>query len=313
MMKIRQGLFILIFMLISGCSNPQALVSTAFPSGTPSRQIENTDIFPAATNTHIPTPQLLLIPTDTTSFIIPILTPIPTLAGEDAKRKVAYLLETNGNCSLPCWWGITPGRTTWSEAEPYLETFALGISPTGFSKQNDLAFYNAEIPDPNSNSPTDYLFAGFAVNNSGVVEIIDSTSIKSISDTLDNIGVPSQVWVEIISNFGPGPLLFTLALFYNDGVMVVYEGTIYPDNDNFILICPKNILTASSHIWVWNFTMIQTFEDIGKFSSLIAPLSPNRFKLLNNISDMRPQSFFDYYIDPSATQCIKTPLSDWIN
>jgi hypothetical protein len=241
----------------------------------------------------------------------PSLTPIPTLAGEYAKSKVAYLLETNGNCSLPCWWGITPGRTTWSEAEHYMATFALGISPAGFSQQRDLALYNVEFPDPNSNSLADYLFAGFAVNNSGVIEIIDSTSKKSLSTTLDNIGIPSQIWVEIISNFGPGPLSYTLALFYNDGVMVVYRGSTYPDNDNFIPICPKNLLMASSHIWVWNFTILQTFEDIGKFSSLIAPLSPNRFQLLNNISDMQPQSFFDYYIDPSATQCIKTPLSDW--
>jgi hypothetical protein len=207
---------ILLAALAGGCT-------IIYPSGTPY-------LIPTTSGTNGDLPPLTRVPSLTptktdiptlTPYMAPSLTPIPTLAGEYAKSKVAYLLETNGNCSLPCWWGITPGRTTWSEAEHYMATFALGISPAGFSQQRDLALYNVEFPDPNSNSLADYLFAGFAVNNSGVIEIIDSTSKKSLSTTLDNIGIPSQIWVEIISNFGPGPLSYTLALFYNDGVMEI--------------------------------------------------------------------------------------------
>ncbi len=36
---------------------------------------------------------------------------------------VSDLLETNGNCEFPCWWGITPGVTLWEDAQSFLNLF----------------------------------------------------------------------------------------------------------------------------------------------------------------------------------------------
>jgi hypothetical protein len=33
------------------------------------------------------------------------------------------MYEANNICSLPCWWGITPGISTWTEAKQYIEHF----------------------------------------------------------------------------------------------------------------------------------------------------------------------------------------------
>jgi len=74
-------------------------------------------------------PSSTLLPTEkmsvpTATFIIPTptlyLTPLPTLSF----YKTVYLMyEANNICSLPCWWGITPGVSTWTEAKQYIEHF----------------------------------------------------------------------------------------------------------------------------------------------------------------------------------------------
>jgi hypothetical protein len=244
--------------------------------------------------------------------MVPSLTSIFTPGGEDAKSKVAYLLETNGNCSLPCWWGITPGRTSWSEAESYLATIANSTFALGSPQPNKpIKYFGAKFPDPSSNSIDDYLYASFTVNGSGIIEVIYFSAKTSIYSMLNNIGVPSQIWINLYTLLSPGQLEYTLVLFYNKGIMVEYQGTYGIDNNHFITICPKDIPKASSWLWVWNSATIQTLEDFGKVG-VVPPITPgDSSRLLNEVSDMQPQSFYDIFINPAATQCIKTPWSEW--
>src|SRR5688572_13990138 len=55
----------------------------------------------------------------------------PTMTTDEAKRLVRDLLENNAGCKLPCWWGITPGKTTWSEARQILEKASRHIGVAG--------------------------------------------------------------------------------------------------------------------------------------------------------------------------------------
>ncbi|MCP4538783.1 MAG: hypothetical protein GY832_16745 [Chloroflexi bacterium] len=32
------------------------------------------------------------------------------------------MLETNGGCDLPCWWGVTPGQSEWQTVMDLTET-----------------------------------------------------------------------------------------------------------------------------------------------------------------------------------------------
>jgi hypothetical protein len=52
---------------------------------------------------------------------------LPTLQPDKAKTLVSELLKTNAGCQLPCWWGITPGKTSWQEANQFLGVFARAI------------------------------------------------------------------------------------------------------------------------------------------------------------------------------------------
>ena len=55
------------------------------------------------------------------------LTPLPTLSQRDAHDLIQALLQNNGGCRLPCWWGITPGQTDWNTARQFLDTFVIDI------------------------------------------------------------------------------------------------------------------------------------------------------------------------------------------
>jgi hypothetical protein len=299
---------LLFLMLLAGCTFEPA--RTLVPSKSPQFSfIPTADISPSQTLVITETPSKTETPEPTPS-VIPILSPISTPVGEDAKSKVAYLLKTNGNCSLPCWWGITPGQTTWSDAESYLATFALEITHPSSPQPENITFYPSEFPDPNSNFPDDFLFASFAVNNSGIVEIIDSIAKTSLATMLNAIGVPSQIRINIVT-LGPGPYEYTLILFYDSGIMVVYQGTTFSGDSTFVYICPGDISKASSQLWVWDAASIHGFENIGKFGVLPSLTPLDRFPLLSELNDMQPQSFYDYYTDPLPTQCIKTPWSYW--
>jgi len=59
------------------------------------------------------TPTLTLNPTNTSTIV-------PTLPAEGAWTKLLELLANNGGCRLPCLWGITPGKSTYKEAQAIL-------------------------------------------------------------------------------------------------------------------------------------------------------------------------------------------------
>ena len=48
-------------------------------------------------------------------------TPTISSTNVEGQKLVQELLENNGGCKLPCWWGFTPGKTTWVEARQILE------------------------------------------------------------------------------------------------------------------------------------------------------------------------------------------------
>ena len=294
---------ILLAALVAGCTK------IVYPPSTPSLvpTVNGTDVvLPSRTRIPSQTPLNTEIPT-LTSPMTPTFTLIPTPLGQDARSKVAYLLKTNGNCSLPCWWGITPGQTTWSEAVAYINSFVLENPNPVSTGQDNLTFYPIKFPNPNLYSQDDYLFAEIAINGSGRIEYIFSSANTSLSTMLDNNGVPSQIWINIVT-IGTGE--YTIVLFYDTGMMLVYYGTNYGGNNQFLTICPEDIRKAISQLWVWDPATIRTFEDIGKYG-LIPALTPNPFRPLQEVSDMQPHSFFDFYSKSSATECIKTPWSDW--
>lgn len=64
----------------------------------------------------------------------PTWTPLPTL--ENYSQIVVSLMTDNAGCQLPCWWGITPGETSWQEAKQFLQQFAFITTRGGSLSQH---------------------------------------------------------------------------------------------------------------------------------------------------------------------------------
>ena len=104
-------------LFLVACSNRPTTVPLTAPSGTdvvtPTKVIPSTTPIPTCTSTVLPTSTATSSPSPTPT-LIPTETPWPALRGEEAQHRAEELIRNNANCTLPCWWGIVPGKTSWS-------------------------------------------------------------------------------------------------------------------------------------------------------------------------------------------------------
>jgi hypothetical protein len=61
----------------------------------------------------------------------PTGTPPPTLAPVEGAKLIKELLATNGNCELPCWWGVRVGQP-YQQAEDTFYQMGLPLEANGF-------------------------------------------------------------------------------------------------------------------------------------------------------------------------------------
>lgn len=103
-------------------------ISQITPSVTPS---VSTTRIPAGTSTIIPKPTNI-------SF--------PTLAN-DVQDRLYGLLKNNGGCELPCFLGIKPGATSWSETKSFMDDFSISkpINLDNKASTETLNVYHVQI------------------------------------------------------------------------------------------------------------------------------------------------------------------------
>lgn len=188
----------------------------------------------------------------------PTDTPPPPLTPVEGAKLVKELLLTNGNCELPCWWGIHPGEPL-SDANvnlflsaPYHDNYDISDTRVG------LAF---EYTKNRSSASLDYNVDVTAILTEGVVSqvvvgssVLDAgTSAQFAKDwqpfalhrVLTRFGVPSDVRLtanEYIPEEG-APFLFTLIVIYADkGIAIQYSGYLQRRAGK-LMLCP-----ALSHV-----------------------------------------------------------------
>lgn len=105
---------IMVMVMICGCSStPPITIQTASPyaSASPTSEV-SLPVKPSTT----PVPTLFRPPTpEYPKLATPHVTPFPTRTRADAREELRYMLQTNGDCALPCFWGIHPDQTRYEE------------------------------------------------------------------------------------------------------------------------------------------------------------------------------------------------------
>jgi hypothetical protein len=113
----------------------------------------------------------LLSPTveSSTSTTAPTLTltPIATLVPQEITETLQPLIEDPMNCSVPCFWGIIPGKTRLNDVDVFFKQ--LGFTPfEGYDPSSGRDFYTIEYKAGSSANSSFTLYI-----SNGVIENID--------------------------------------------------------------------------------------------------------------------------------------------
>ena len=158
---------------------------------------------------------------------------MPTPPGNEPIEQVLWLLETNNGCQLPCWWGITPGQTTWESAERFFNSFVTDIP---YVSGSSVINYSPRIPLPFEVFGVDYLLPTYTVRDGIVISINVDVYVLSapvdptpsylmpyvLSAFLTSMGQPTEVWLFTYSYSYENHVPFSVVLFYRpQGVVAI--------------------------------------------------------------------------------------------
>ena len=264
------------------------------------------------------TPQDKMVPSETnTPFQQPSFTSTPAITTTPLSLQEAYqvlqgLYEDNGGCQLPCYWGIVPGKTLWSDASALLASLGAIYGPRGTSRVADYAVSFERFDDP-----IGFFVPRFWVEN-GVVKAIGVNSSwisrnfdYSLSGLLQSFGVPEEIWIRPIAESHDGQPFYDLVLFYpSKGILVNFDGNAELQAQ-YMNICPQDFFSRSnlSRGYSWSSKEQVSFDsDFGK--RLVDDdlgWEMDEYRLLQDVSpDRRTNAeFYDTYSDPDTESCIK--------
>ena len=285
--------------------------SRAVITPTPTNKPKLTDTIPSVA---IPTPTFTI-----TSTQLP--TVAPTLTKAEREAKILKVLENGGNCRLPCWWGITPGKTTWQEAQ---QNFAsIGLKTTSVNQAGGVTGHGTERFDIghldviNSQEfyESDGVIQTIVVNSDGIYNPslfrMVWTRFSPEQIILDN-GVPSRVWVlsyKHVAEGQPGTSMpYFLWLFYDEsGFLIIYRGELrYAQRYEF---CPtfsgeKANLGTGLALYAHTPDNPEPLEKLSSYS--IESVLP-----IDQAAGISVKEFYNLITQTEKPACFDTPRDIW--
>ncbi len=313
--------FILFCISIAGCTNTS---NTSPVISVPTR----TSI--SITETPIP-PTQTITPTSTPTII-------PTLSVDDARKRLLELLATNGDCRLPCLWGISPGKSSYQEARNILMPLSSAADTVLFDSSypgDGISLVYAE-GDLNFNTSVSYLYEKdgtlsriiFKVFEEKVEKdpidpsgkswlsktpIFDSATFGkrveyySLSHVLSEQGIPDSVMIYIPRGEDypiVAGILEAALLYPEQGIWIKYAMSMY-NNGNIIKGCPAN-----AHIEM----QLYPSGNPESFFSLLEKTDWGRtkggYKPLEEATSMSVEQFYETFQNPTD-KCIETQTNLW--
>ena len=253
----------------------------------------------------------------TTKTPITITSPTITVnefpALQNTPTTIASLYKNNGGCELPCWWGITPGKSVWQDTKNFLLTLGVDIGKQyGTSRIARYDVYFGIVPD----ATVENIYPGIWIQN-GVVKAIGINSSwvsrdfgYSLSELLIRFGIPEEIWVNPVTDVGDDKPFYYMVLMYpSKGILVDFTGII-EKNEDHLSVCPQNIFSHSPYppaILLWNSIEQAPFEKFGE-EILDDDLGwiTNEYRLLQDISPnkLSNSEFHKLYSNATQEECL---------
>ncbi len=191
-------------------------------------------------------------------------------------QRYMELFETNGNCRLPCWWGVEPGKTTKDEARqlfaPFKQYDRILFDETGGSS------YATLIMSPPV--PRDYtIMARLEFDSNGIVQTIDLDAETfmycgfSPTKLLADYGNPDKVLLP------PG----LLVMFY-EKQHILAEYAITQDKDTH-----QACFSAFNSLFTWTPSENWTLQDVQR------ELHISSLKEWEEVTDQRIDVFYEAF------------------
>ena len=280
-------LFSMVFVL-SGCISHTSVTEDDIP-------IPTETIIPSSTYSSTITPTSTIIPE-------PTMTYMPALPTSEAIEKAIRLLQSNGGCKLPCFWGFTPGITTSQEIVSKMYEFhdiggmgGVKIPNEDLTVVIDVGTSLSENPDGSFRrlSVVYYVYGETARYTNKEDPFYKDGFYPSLPTILSLYGMPQGVYVFIDLGAAQGlEDIFLLFLDYSDyGWRVMYQmPAICSENECYG--CPVN---ASVIINSWEPGDVKMAEEYGfaDGTGITAPIEEATNWTLNNFYESFSNSSFD--------------------
>ena len=290
-------------------------------------------------------PTQTMLPQATTSFTATSSSAI-ALSAEEAKNLVFELLADNGDCQLPCLWGMTPGDTDRQTLDIFISKFENMITPDIYVSVDDFGDFggfflgyrkdnihiNTDFSYYYENKESDRLdllgIRGYAMHEKGkdldwlsldVSPLYGDASFNQIytyyflPQILSNYGPPSQV---LLKPFLDDPQRadvqwwpFSIVLLYPEqGIFIEYVSRRETVGANFAA-CPSKS-TISLAVWDPQSSLSLEYV-VQKAGSQINELNIASFKSVENATSMTLEEFYEVFRDPRNIACVETPQELW--
>lgn len=281
-------------------TNRGTSIQTSIPTVT-----QQSTVLSTSTSNHIVvSPEAITTPTSVVATVLPT----PTLTKQQKAENLTMLLESNGGCELPCWWGITPGESTFEAVKSSFEPLGFRIEDNWLGSQT---FYGFDIDFEEESE----VIQSMQVSGSYAKEIQDANAfIKdwepySLYNVLNRYGLPTGV--KVYYPFRPDPgseAAFNLFVFYEAlGIVINYVGDATDVNGGKSRACP-----ALAEVFTINLFLYQP----GKISNVLETIIPPEtvdfiagpetvYDLISweQATDTTLESFYETFRQPDSEAC----------
>jgi len=276
------------------------------------RPDEGAQVAPAGTATVHPTQTSVPTRTPTatpTAVAAPTSLPVPTFTADQERAFVVHMLEANGGCRLPCWWGMMPGETAWQD----VRSFFASIGKRTASSQPPAGFIGEMFFVSDGEFRFDYYVGHTFVVEDGLVQSMhvtlggheDSEHLQdwepyALSNLLSDYGAPSQVLVELLhADGGAGPWYFLGLIYDHLGFYVRYSGEADYYQHPAARVCPR----------LRKMMLIELeLRQPQPSQPLTLPGDADYYYPIEQVAGMDMQAFYEAFIDPQSSRCLELTL-----
>jgi len=301
-------ILIIVSLMISNCG--LAKISPIPPT------LTNLPTATQPTHTPSPSPSPTTIPTSTRTpkpTVTPTWVALSTLPPAEALAKVKELLETNGGCELPCWWGIRPGKTTWKEAYDFLQPLAFHVSkPIQIKEYPNLLFVWFYFPMDEQPSLFNSREIGFALEKDtlSIAWIQGGHENEDLVSLMKKYGVPQEVWVYITGIPGTGPVVYSIYLFYPAlGILANHRQNtdfIKRNGEDWVKICKNRLIHGGVRLVLWPSEKPMGYKDFFREYE-----ETDRYRPVEDAFGISPEEFSKFFLETEENPCLESRLNMW--